>query len=129
MMEDDPRAPMTAVVAITGAILVFVIVVALQAWFYAAEESEIREKVVNRPPEELSRLRTEQVEQITTYRWIDSGKGVAAIPIDRAMELTIRERGRLPIPASPPGGITGASNQNGPGPAVPGQAAPGAQAP
>lgn len=91
--DDDPRARNTAVAGIIGALLVFVIIVALQALFYNAEEQERVAKVYGQAPEELTRLRAQQLEQINSYRWVDPENGLVKIPIERAMELEAREIG------------------------------------
>lgn len=38
----------------------------------------------------LADLRTQDQQELTTYGWIDQGKGVVRLPIDRAMELEVR---------------------------------------
>lgn len=89
--QDDPNAAMTVVVAVVGCVLVFVIVVALQAVFYEARDAEFDRKVVSVRPEQLRSLRSEHLEQLNSYRWVDREAGVVAIPIDRAMELMVQE--------------------------------------
>jgi hypothetical protein len=50
----------------------------------------------------LKALREETNKSLTTYDWIDKNKGVARIPIARAMELTVAELSRQkPAPAGP----------------------------
>ena len=39
----------------------------------------------------LNDLNTENQKALTSYRWIDKGKGVVGIPIDRAMELEVAD--------------------------------------
>lgn len=97
--DDDPRAPMTIVVGAFGAVLIFVIILALQTLFFSAQEAERQIKTFG-PPEELSKLRAGQLERLNTYRWVEASKGVASIPIDRAMELVVRDQGRRPIPGA-----------------------------
>ena len=41
--------------------------------------------------ERLKALREENQKALTSYAWVDKNKGVARIPIDRAMELTTAE--------------------------------------
>jgi hypothetical protein len=44
----------------------------------------------------------EEAKTLTNYGWIDKNKGVARVPIDRAMELTVAELAqRKPAPAGP----------------------------
>src|SRR6266496_2272565 len=61
------------------------------------EETRAKKRVEN-----LKTLREEADKALTTYGWIDKNKGVARIPIERAMELTVADRARQkPAPAGP----------------------------
>ena len=52
--------------------------------------------------EKLKALHEETQKDLTTYAWVDKNKGVARIPIDRAMELTVAELAqKKPAPAGP----------------------------
>ena len=52
--------------------------------------------------ERLKTLREESQKDLTSYAWVDKNKGVARIPIDRAMELTVAELAqKKPAPAGP----------------------------
>lgn len=87
----DPNTPITVVIGIVGAILTFVVIIALQAVFYQVERSEQQRKVETVQPEDLARFRAEQAELLHGYRWVDQSAGIAAIPVERAMELVVRE--------------------------------------
>ena len=91
MKDSDIDSSMTVVIGIVGAVLILVIVIALQALYHRAEEAQNVEKVILVAPEELGRLRAEQLEQLNSYRWIDQKGGVVAIPIDEAMKRAIQE--------------------------------------
>jgi hypothetical protein len=91
MRYDDPDVPASAIVGIISAILLFAIIVALQALFYSFEEQELQRKVYSQPYEALQQLDADQMEQLNSYGWISEPDGVAHIPIDRAMELTVQE--------------------------------------
>jgi Na+-transporting methylmalonyl-CoA/oxaloacetate decarboxylase gamma subunit len=61
------------------------------------EETRAKKRV-----ETLKTTRDEAAKALTTYSWIDKNKGVAHIPIDRAMELTVAELAqKKPAPAGP----------------------------
>lgn len=94
----EPNAPLTALVGIVFAILLFVVVVLLQAFFYQAEQQENVRKVVAVAPEQLSQLRAQQEELLHSYKLIDPQKGVVAIPIDLAMKLVVVEGGKTRWP-------------------------------
>ena len=52
--------------------------------------------------EKLKTLREEADKALTTYGWVDKTKGVARVPIDRAMELTLADLAtKKPAPANP----------------------------
>ena len=61
------------------------------------EEARAKKRVEN-----LKTLREEADKSLTTYGWIDKTKGLAHIPIERAMELTVAELAKQkPAPAGP----------------------------
>jgi hypothetical protein len=52
--------------------------------------------------EKLKTAGEEATKTLTSYGWVDKGKGVAHIPIDRAMELALADlQSRQPAPAGP----------------------------
>src|SRR5437763_14226779 len=62
---------------------------------YEAKRAEAREK-------KLHDARNAAAQELNSYGWVDKGKGVARIPIDRAMELTLRDlASKKPEPANP----------------------------
>jgi hypothetical protein len=91
MRYDDPNVPLSAVIGLIAVILVFVIIVALQAVFYNMQAAELERKVGSPRDQELAQLEASQREILTTYRWIDQKGGVVGIPIERAMELVAAE--------------------------------------
>jgi len=61
------------------------------------EETRAKKRVEN-----LKTVREEADKALTTYGWIDKNKGVARIPIERAMELTVADLAKQkPAPAGP----------------------------
>src|SRR5947199_4268206 len=61
------------------------------------EEARAKKRVEN-----LKTLREEAGKALTSYAWVDKNKGVARIPIERAMELTVTELAKQkPAPAGP----------------------------
>src|SRR5215472_7538359 len=64
--------------------------------------SDYEETRAKKRMEKLKALHEETQKDLTTYAWIDKNKGVARIPIDRAMELTVAELAqKKPAPAGP----------------------------
>jgi len=88
---DDPNVAASAVVGIISAILLFVIIVMLQAYFYNAEQDELARKVYSRPYEALQHLDANQLELLNSYGWVSQPDGVVHVPIERAMKLVADE--------------------------------------
>ena len=64
--------------------------------------SDYEEARAKKRMEKLKTLREETQKDLTTYAWVDKNKGVARIPIDRAMEVTVADLAqKKPAPAGP----------------------------
>ena len=62
---------------------------------YEAKRAEAREK-------KLNDARKAATQELNSYAWVDKGKGIARIPVDRAMELTLRDlASKKPAPGNP----------------------------
>src|SRR6266704_4082818 len=62
---------------------------------YEAKRAEAREK-------KLNDARNAATQELNSYAWVDKGKGIARIPIDRAMQLSLRDlASKKPAPANP----------------------------
>src|SRR5207245_6453966 len=52
--------------------------------------------------EKLKTTRDTAIKELNSYTWVDKGKGIARIPIDRAMQLTLSDlESKKPAPANP----------------------------
>jgi hypothetical protein len=89
----EPDTALTAVIGVATAIVLVAMVIFLQAYFYRQERGERVRKVEAVAPEQLAQQRAEQQELLSSYRLIDGKTGVVGIPIERAMELLVREAG------------------------------------
>jgi hypothetical protein len=100
--RSDASAKGVALTAVIGLVVLGVIVLGLfrLSQFFFRETAAppappvARQEIVPPPPrlhafptQELQRLRAAQTEQLGSYGWVDRQKGLAHIPIDRAMEL------------------------------------------
>lgn len=86
----DMNIPVLATLGIVSTILVYVIVVATQAWFQYESNREYEVKVILRPNRQLNEQRTEQLSLLEGYRLVDEQKQIASIPIDEAMRETVK---------------------------------------
>ncbi len=72
-------------------VLVFVIILLLQAWFYKAQHDERVRKVVAPRSEELISALADQQDGLHRYRMLDPETGRVAVPIERAVQLIVSE--------------------------------------
>ena len=87
-----------------GIVLLFALfgVIVLAIIGPAPRRSDYEETRAKKRVENLKTLREEADKDLTTYGWIDKTKGLARIPIERAMELTVAELAKQkPAPAGP----------------------------
>jgi len=92
--QDELRASPIVIVGVVSAILFFVIVVGTSALFLYLEKHEATQKTSPLAPEELRRLKSQQMGELGAYRWVSEKDGIVRIPIDRAMELIADEEAR-----------------------------------
>jgi len=115
------RAPLSTWLGIVCLFGLFGIIV-LAVIGPSSRTSDYEEMRAKKRMERLKALQEENQKELTTYTWIDKNKGVARIPIDRAMELTVADLAqKKPVPAGP---IATPAAQTAPGGAAPTPAAP-----
>jgi hypothetical protein len=99
-----PEQPHFLFSAWLWAVVLFVFFGAIVAIAFGAMHrgSTFEEDRAKARAEKLKTAREEWSKTLTSYGWIDKGKGVAHIPIDRAMELTLADlQSKKPVPAGP----------------------------
>ncbi len=94
--QDDLNTPAIAVVGLVGAIVVFAIIVLLMVVFYRAESRQRYARDGNRPYSPVSQLVTDQQVTLARYGWVNQRRGIAHIPVTRAMDLVVAELSRDP---------------------------------
>ena len=77
-----------------GIFVLVLVAIAPHGNTYEAKRAEARGK-------KLNDARTAATQELNSYAWVDKGKGIARIPIDRAMEITLRDLASKPEPANP----------------------------
>jgi uncharacterized protein (DUF58 family) len=95
------RAPLSAWF---GIVLLFALfgVIVLAIIGPSPRRSDYEETRAKKRVENLKTLRDEADKALTSYAWVDKNKGVARIPIERAMELTVADLAKQkPAPAGP----------------------------
>jgi hypothetical protein len=115
------RAPFSTWLGIVCLFVLFGLIV-LAVIGPSPRTSDYEEARAKKRMEKLKVLHEEGQKELTTYAWVDKNKGVAQIPIDRAMEVTVAELAqKKPVPA---GLIAAPAAQTAPAGASPAPAVP-----
>lgn len=112
----EPRSGLIALIS-AATILVLIGMIVGVYWFYVVTYERVEYEVhTGVASKELLALREREDEQLYRYSYIDKDRGIVRIPIDRAMELLVKEieSGRVPYSTAayparpePPGGAAG----------------------
>jgi hypothetical protein len=95
------RAPFSTWLGIVCLFVLFGLIV-LAVIGPSPRTSDYEEARAKKRMEKLKTLHEESQKDLTTYAWVDKNKGVARIPIDRAMEVTVADLAqKKPAPAGP----------------------------
>ncbi len=94
--RQDVNSPLLITIGAIGAILVLTIIVGVQAWYTSALNEETARKDAASPNVWLDNLHAEQQANLNKERWIDRDKKIVQIPIERAMELIVENKGMMP---------------------------------
>lgn len=93
----EPETPggldvqMITVVGVTTVLLVIVAVYAVQAWYFRFERAFIEQTQYQALPVEVQRYQEHEERRLHEPRLRDPEQDLAAIPIDRAMDLYIEQ--------------------------------------
>jgi len=95
------RAPFSTWLGIVCLFVLFGLIV-LAVIGPSPRTSDYEETRAKKRMEKLKTLHEETQKELTTYAWVDKNKGVARVPVERAMELTVAELAqKKPAPAGP----------------------------
>lgn len=87
----DPNATGLTVFVIAFVVVLGVIIAATAGYFEWSLNRQEGEAVLAKPSEELAAIRAREQVQLNTYGYMDKGKTQIQIPLDRAMELVVKE--------------------------------------
>lgn len=102
MEADKPKAGI-----IFGGVVVFLIIVAVLVrgvieFFHHTVEEEVQAKVLTRVDGRLGEVRNAELGKLNHYQWIDKNAGAVRIPVERALELTLKEGYHREAPPAAP---------------------------
>jgi hypothetical protein len=83
--------PVLATVVALG--LIGIVAAGLWQWSEFAVRAELERKVLTRPSPALLGLRADEDRRLHRYQWLDARHEALRIPVERALELVLAERG------------------------------------
>jgi len=89
--KDNLDTGLIVTIGVLLVVLTFALILLLQGWFYQAQTDEYARKVIAPRSEPLASALAAMQESLHSYRILDAAEGRVAIPIERAMELVVRE--------------------------------------
>jgi hypothetical protein len=89
--SDGLNTPVIAAVGFVSAVLTFALIVAVQVLYYHVSAAETDRKVIAVRAEEADDMQAQQDAKLARYGWLDRAQGRVAVPVERAMELVVRE--------------------------------------
>jgi hypothetical protein len=89
--EDDPRILPSLVAGVLGVVGTVLVILGLETLHYRTQDALVERSFDDVSSSSLAERAAEQRELLGAYRWVDRERGVVSIPIERAMELVVRE--------------------------------------
>src|SRR5260370_29153352 len=87
----EPKASVIAIFGIATIITLLITVFGIQFYFDRSREQQIFVQVLQPEGQDLQMLNTREDTQLNSYGYIDRQKASVRLPIERAMELTLKE--------------------------------------
>lgn len=100
--QDKPKNKQILVYLIATLLALGVTVILVIELFNHTMRREIAQKVLERPGTEIRKLRVHEGERLSRYQWASQEDGIVRLPLDRAVELTLRDWEKRPsVPPQP----------------------------
>jgi hypothetical protein len=117
---DQPKNPLIAGTVVAICITVVLVAVGVFEYFDRVIRHEVDAKQNSRVDDRLTKLRSMEESNLTGYTWVNKDKGIVRIPVDRAIELVLRDRAGGAAPAAPTTAPAGSTAPTTPAPATEG---------
>ncbi|HWR53831.1 MAG TPA: hypothetical protein VN428_22160 [Bryobacteraceae bacterium] len=88
----EPKVRYIAVAGVALFVVLAAIILGVQWYYDTVHEQQVFVKQLEPVSQDLKVLRAREEADLTQYRYIDRAKGTVRLPIERAMELVVKER-------------------------------------
>lgn len=89
----EPKARYIAVAGVALFVVLAAIILGVQWYYDSVREQQVFVKQLQPVSQDLKALHAREEADLTQYRYVDRAKGTVRLPIERAMELIVKERG------------------------------------
>ena len=87
----DLNLKWVAGIAILSILILVVFLVLLDSFFVVEREAQVYDSVLNSSSKEYQEIMARDTRILNSYGYVDKEKGLVHIPIDKAMELLVKE--------------------------------------
>jgi hypothetical protein len=92
--QTEPRARMIAVFGTALIVALVAVILGVQWYFDRVMEQQVFIKQLEPVSSDLKALRAREDAELHQYRYVDRAQGTVRLPIERAMELVVKEGAR-----------------------------------
>lgn len=93
--KDTLDTPSIVLVGIFSALICFILILGVQVLYFRMERTDAFKKDVAPGSVALKEMVAEQQGSLNAYRWVDRSTNTVAIPLEQAMQLTVRDMSPL----------------------------------
>ena len=100
---EDPKSRFVGVFMAASVLALVLMLLGLQAYYDRVKEQQVYIKQLAPVAEDLRNVRAREESELHSYRYIDRNRGTVRLPIERAMELFVKEAaaGKFAYPTHP----------------------------
>lgn len=88
--HQEPKTNLIALLLVSSCVILVVIVVLLQGFYDFTRALKVS-RTESAPFEQIQKLRADEEQKLTGYRYVNKESGVVQIPVERAMQLMVEE--------------------------------------
>lgn len=89
--KTDIDMTLVYLVGIFGGLFIYITVIAVQVYYYHADQTAINERVLTTKNYELEQYKIEELKLLHSYGWVNPETKTVRIPIEEAIQLTTKE--------------------------------------
>jgi hypothetical protein len=90
---------------LVSVIILVILLVWLRSYFFLVRNETVEKNYLEAGNPKIEELHAREKALLTSYGWVNKGKGIVHVPVDRAMELMVEEAARggtSPASSTPP---------------------------